>query len=783
MSPPYNNAAGMTAVKRLASRAQRQNSIRWFIVVLLFLLIYITALVWVLSNESIAPFGLSEGERAPATVVAAVDFTCMDLAKTQMEQAQTERRAPPVFTLNMAPLSFALRSLDKLFDRLIEAQSLVNETGAGLSTHLASALDLLGLPLLPEEVLSLASPGLERDVQDAMRTALRKTWQSGIVSEEDQSSRFRGIAPEGMIVIKRTEGSWDYPISLDRLLTPEEAVNVAVQETLALSSATNLPIKTLGSLFRAWFVPNLVYDPISTAENRKAARNAVPPSIMTVKAGATLVERGQRLTAQHIVLLTAHEERLRALEAPYERLLRHVGIGGFLLGALMLALVMALLLQPELVQRDSYLVLWLLLTATTLLIAQATSRTAQLADRLPASALIFTAPVAWAPLMAALLLGARASLIIGVWTSCCLAAFFRNDFALLPYGWLVAAVMAHSTVVVRKRSQIYRAGLMAGLIAVFFALTTGTLQQQSVEVVLIRAATGLICGLACGFLASLLVYFFEWAFKTTTDLTLLELSDLSHPLLQRLAIEAAGTYHHSIVTAHLAEAAATQIGANALLARVAAYFHDIGKLTKPDFYIENTSGNTNPHNELAPEMSALLIRSHIQEGVTLARRYKLPICIQDAIRQHHGTSLISFFYKQALQLQNGNAAAIKESSFRYDGPIPQTREMGILMLADGVEAAARSLERPDAERISNMIRDITNAKIKEGQLDDCPLSMAEIRKIREAFAFSLANMLHIRIAYPDHEHQDNQPPTKSENTIASAAKADPVAGAARVEKR
>jgi putative nucleotidyltransferase with HDIG domain len=276
-----------------------------------------------------------------------------------------------------------------------------------------------------------------------------------------------------------------------------------------------------------------------------------------------------------------------------------------------------------------------------------------------------------------------------------------------------------------------------------------------------QLGVAMLCGLISALMAMLLLPIFEHLFKITTDISLLELSDLSHPLLQSLAINAPGTYHHSLMMASLAQNAAEAIGANGLMLRVCAYFHDIGKLVKPGFFSENIQFSENPHDELTPSMSTLVIVSHIKEGVMLAKKYKLPQIIIDGIEQHQGTSLVSVFYHRAkTRQQKENTAgqlAINDEDFRYEGPRPQSREMAILMLADSCEAASRSLEKPTPVRITNLINDIFDTRLRDGQLDECTLTLAELNKIKQSFIFSLTNMLHGRIAYPKNENSLNKP--------------------------
>jgi len=261
---------------------------------------------------------------------------------------------------------------------------------------------------------------------------------------------------------------------------------------------------------------------------------------------------------------------------------------------------------------------------------------------------------------------------------------------------------------------------------------------------------------------------FENIFKITTDIKLLELSDLSHPLLQSLAINAPGTYHHSLMLASLAQNAAEAVGANGLQLRVCAYFHDIGKLIKPGFFSENIQFAENPHDDLSPSMSTLVIVSHVKEGITLAKKYRLPQVIIEGIEQHQGTSLVSVFYHRAKTQQENETdgqSNINDEDFRYEGPKPQNREMAILMLADSCEAASRSLEKPTPVRIANLISDIFGARLRDGQLDECNLTLRELDTVKKSFVFSLTNMLHGRIAYPKEEKPNNETPKKRKEDL------------------
>lgn len=314
---------------------------------------------------------------------------------------------------------------------------------------------------------------------------------------------------------------------------------------------------------------------------------------------------------------------------------------------------------------------------------------------------------------------------------------------------------------VRRRNRLFMAGLYVGLVAMAYSLllheAAGVIMEEKFgRMVGLPLLIGVVTGMAVGGLLPVL----ESVFGVTTDVSWLELGDLNHPLMRRLSIEAPGTYHHSLVVANLSEAAAETIGASASMCRVCAYFHDIGKLSKPEYFIENMDPSANPHEDLTPRMSALVIIAHVKDGVDLAIKQNLNSRIIDVIEQHHGNSLAWFFYRQALDqktevermVKQGKAKEddvpqVSEETFRYPGPRPQFKESAIISLADAVESASRTLEKPNASRIETMIDDIVQTRMVDGQLDECDLTIAELAKIKASFAKTLLSMMHSRIKY------------------------------------
>ena len=262
-------------------------------------------------------------------------------------------------------------------------------------------------------------------------------------------------------------------------------------------------------------------------------------------------------------------------------------------------------------------------------------------------------------------------------------------------------------------------------------------------------------GVMNGFLAPLFAYglqvIFENIFDIVTDMRLLELSDLNSRILRKLAIRAPGTYHHSLMVGNLAEAAAEAIGAKALLSRVGSYYHDIGKIEKPEYFIENQIKSRNPHEKLSPSMSCLILTNHVRKGLEIAKEEKLPKEIRDFIAEHHGTNMMSYFYQKAEE--KVSVEEIDESNFRYPGPKPSTKETGIVMLADAIEAASRTLKEPSASRIRGMVKAIVQDRFKESELDECPLTLRELTKITDSFETVLLGTFHARIEYPDQDEK------------------------------
>jgi len=378
-------------------------------------------------------------------------------------------------------------------------------------------------------------------------------------------------------------------------------------------------------------------------------------------------------------------------------------------------------------------------------------------------------PFAFAPLVNSVLMGRMS----GMFTTYVVTLLGALLIPGVYFGhYMVVSLISGITVVlmtkrVRRRGSLLRAGFYAGLLVLILAVLFGLIQmpENSEGWQELGGKAGLALGISLlmAMAVSGVLPALESLFAVTTDISWLEMSDLNHRLLRKMQLEAPGTFHHSLIVASLAEAAAEEVGANATMCRVCSYFHDIGKLKKPTYFIEN-QGEDNPHDQLTPTMSALVIIAHVKDGVDLAVKHKLNPAIVDVIREHHGDSLVYYFYHKAREqlkateekagkgLENlEDLPDVEKENFRYPGPCPRTPESGIISLADCVESASRSLRKPTPGRIQGMVDDLVQKRVNEGTLDDSGLSLNDLKKIRESFGKTLRSMLHSRIDYPKEE--------------------------------
>lgn len=460
------------------------------------------------------------------------------------------------------------------------------------------------------------------------------------------------------------------------------------------------------------------------------------------RAGQLLAETGKALTPQQIQLLRAEHAAVLENRPLAARIARFVGVWLLMVFLLGLSGLYLYLHAANLFADDRRLMMLLLMSLGASAVAQWLSHEAWRGELVPL--LVFSQGVAIA-------LGRELALLFGSLVALATVVALGQPVSSLLVLLAVMAVACMQLRHVRTRSKLIQVGLVAGAAAFVLTIAGQALQNGAITTVTWWTAFyNALWTIASGFLIFGLLQPIERLFGVLTDISLLELADMSQPLLQELLRRAPGTHNHSVLVGAMAEAAAEAIGARGLLARVGAYYHDIGKMLQPEYFVENQTNGENRHNGLRPAMSSLVIMAHVKDGVDLARQYRLPQAIIDFIEQHHGTTLVRYFYDRATEEWRAtrDLPAVDESTFRYRGPKPKTKEIAIVMLADSVESACRTLEEPTPSRIEHLVRQISRHKLEDGQFDECGLTLQELRKIENSLINSLVANYHGRIKYP-----------------------------------
>ncbi len=487
--------------------------------------------------------------------------------------------------------------------------------------------------------------------------------------------------------------------------------------------------------------PNSRVDWDETYRLKQAKKDSVPPVTIRIKKGQIIVSKGQIITPDHLMILEEMGlHRSRANTA---------GIAGTaILSFLIITLVWLYIKKskPYLAQNPKHLLLLAIITVVNLILCS-----------LLVQVNPYWAPVPIASILTAILLGPRIAVIITA-VMAMIVGILTGEVQYLAVTLITGIAASLLSWRVRERLDLIIASLMIFIVNELSITLFSLLQGGNTRALLEDLVYGGINGFSSGIVAIGVLPILEYAFGITTDIKLLELSSQSEPLMKRLLLEAPGTYHHSIIVGNLAEAGGEAIGEDALLCRVAAYYHDIGKLRRPYFFIENQLGSENPHDKLTPRLSALIITAHIKDGLELAKRYKIPEPIRDIISQHHGTSTVAYFLHQARQL-SPQGEEPREEDFRYAGPRPNSRVAAIVMLADSAEAAARTLNNPTPQAIETLVRSIFKKALDDGQLDQCPISLKDINNLINSFTTILTGIYHHRIEYPDQIIENGNAPT------------------------
>lgn len=708
------------------------------------------------------------GQKLHTDVYAEASFSYVDTAATAIKQRRAAEKVYDIYRIDET----ANRITQQHFEQL---QALVK---AELSEDLPSPLFDGGISdsvlrvyraLDREQVNSLITLFDTDDKRNFLQQTLQAVLLEGVVNAVDRSpdAMAREICILDTHLRKKTAtlATVHTPSSAAKMLIDTYAkqftfANPAAQERLSENALAKL----------LW--PNLLYEAILTEKERKAARESVAPERIWVREGTAFLHSGDIVTDDVLRCLQYHREAITARIDSTQYFLTMASL--LALGFLTIVIGAAYLCQqePKLLATPSALVLIAGVLSLNIVFIRGMEQLVLVLTHGSRMYVYPLLPIAFSAALVTLLLGKRAGLSAGIVMSL-LAGWMVTEpthvFVLGLFSSFAGSLMIAGT---RTRIRTFRSA--ATIAASVFIVESIYLVLNSTpwSVYLTVLGIAFLNGLSTILIVNLVLPAAESLSGVTTDISLLELSDLNHPLLKRLQIEAPGTYHHTLMVAALSENAANAVGANGLLARVATYFHDVGKLANPSYFTENSFG-VDRHQDLSPRMSALIILNHVKEGLALAKKYRLKQPIRDAIASHHGTSLVHYFYQRARTDQKPTTGReIDEGDFRYPGPLPKTKEASIICLADSCEAASRCLNQATPKKIANLVRDIVWHKISDGQLAASDLTMAEIDTVTSSIMTSLITMFHGRIAYPRLHDNESIPDQSTDHLPAADEKAD-----------
>ncbi|MGC1273942.1 MAG: HDIG domain-containing metalloprotein [Planctomycetaceae bacterium] len=705
------------------------------------------------------PFPYRQGDYVADGIAARIPFQKIDEYRTERARDDKEEEVLPIFRLDSGlidRLPGQLRenleevarseSLDMLSEQTRIDFGLVTADGAGGGDAVSLRGDYEALAASVR-----AKPGSDEDRVDAIAKAFESVVAelkaNGVITADEL--KLNEIPADGSIAILRPGETKPQEVSIDAVLL---AKIVAPEGRIGRLLEQNPELTKISRLLRRWLqrkaIVTLRYDSAATQDARQDARLSVGPQYNSYNPRDFVVAPGTKIDEPSLETLRARHEQSRL--KPGRTVARALTVFA-MIGVL--ATLNAYYFhrnERQLLESPARLAVYAAAVVLAVGIGRFLSYDPWRAEVIPIIAVVMVVAIAYDQLLATITAFTLSALIVLTTT---------GDLGHFVTLMAVSAAVIIPISVVDSRSKLIKVGFLAA--AVYFVMSLGwsVLERPQLDdlwtdtALWKRSFFGAFWCLVASYLVAGSLPFIESLFGVVTDISLLEMTDVSHPLLQELVRRAPGTYNHSMSVATIGETAADAIGANGLLVRVGAYFHDVGKMLKPHYFVENmTEGQKSRHEQLAPAMSTLIIIGHVRDGVDLAREHNLPRRVVDFIEQHHGTTLVEYFYREATRLADqtpDHKSDAEESAFRYPGPKPQTKEVGVIMLADAVESASRTLSEPTPKRIESLVRGIALKRLLDGQFDECGLSLNEIRVVEDSLIKSLIGIYHGRIKYPD----------------------------------
>lgn len=683
------------------------------------------------------------GQVATYDVLMPMDLSVPDPDATEAMKETARQNVLPVYDYEPRAQVELSEEISKLF---AECRRLAEDTKATPSP--VPGHDLI---LDDSMIKILRSSKCSEDLEQALQDVILSVYTDRVVDDEralERRAAEKGLWLRNLETGKETRiGPGDLPGIIDVRSELESAIRSRLLEQDQVHRAWLRPAT---QFLNENIQPNLVFSRAETAARVRAAEDGVTPRSQVFSKGQILIRRGDRVSFSQARILQ-YVNRQRMDLSTYSNLFGIAGII-FLIAFGWWRVLVHTLKQGARSQLSTIFILLVVFTGLDrlgLFIGGAVASSAGASVLSDSGIYLWALPHAAGAVTVNLLLGLNPALLFALTMSLIAGIMLGGSYPAVIFALAGSLVGVLASQQFKERSAFSRIGLNVGSINAFavIVLSLWSGWSESWQKVGLEIFFAFLGGTIAVGLASLLLPILESLFGITTDIRLLELSNQNLPLLKRLSLEAPGTYQHSLAVGNLAEAGASAIGANSLLLRVCSYYHDVGKLIKPQYFVENQRGE-NPHDSLSPSMSALVIQSHVKEGLELAGQARLPLPIRQGIATHHGTKLIRYFYNKAKECSNPEMGEVRESDYRYPGPKPHTKELGILLLADAIEAAARTIDSPTPAKIQGLVQRIIADAMDDGQLADSDLTFAEIDKVASAFMWVLMNMYHHRIEYP-----------------------------------
>jgi putative nucleotidyltransferase with HDIG domain len=654
-----------------------------------------------------------------------------------------------------------LRSLNTFFGRLREASAAFTAYRRSAKRHrLSAAADSLRfarsaaeleIPFSEREweiVASLEAQGELGRMEEAIGAHLKEILRTGILDRPRSDIRLDHIALR--------KGTEEEILPANRLYVRSDIVAMLEKVLQTTFSPRNDEVRIAYKIGITTIEPNVRYKAAATDLALAAAVDAVPRTLGFVQENERVVSKHERITPETKLKLESLGRIKAEREPESDNVLQFIGTLLHVCIVVMLYGIYLYLFRKLIAGNTRRIALIALLIMMEGFFAYLTR---ELDVNAPIEYLIF---VPAASMLLTIIFDSRVGFYGTVIIAYLVAGIRGNDYSVALAALVAGSLAVYTVRDIKNRTQIFRS---LGFIFLGYALTIlalGFERFESFSVVMGQMTFALVNAVVSPMLTFGLLIFLEKVFRVTTDVTLMELAHFKHPLLRMLAEQAPGTYQHSVTMASLAEAGAVAVGANEVLARVGAYFHDIGKIVKPTYFVENQKSSRSRHDKLSPRMSSLIIAAHVKDGIALAQEYNLPEEVIDFIPMHHGTTRIDYFYSKAMLLAENSpdetkVDEIKEQDYRYPGPRPQTKETGIMMLADAIEAAVRTIDEPTPQRLEVVINEIIKNRFEQGELDECPLTLKDLTKIKVAFHTMLVGIYHSRVKYPATERKRSRP--------------------------